>query len=166
MNKLFIDDLVERLEFEFDTVTVNTQDEVRKELVETKEYDRFPMISYEHTRDSIFEVEISESKFLNDLSHIGTWIMGTNEDELIFILNLKSKGNVLEIDAFEIWDEFRGQGLGSNILSAIESVAEQYYSSIIVSPFDTTAINFWEHMEYEEWGNQGYFIKKLNHGES
>jgi hypothetical protein len=72
-------------------VTVNTQDEARKELVETKEYDRFPMISYEHTRDSNFDVEISESKFLNDLSHIGTWIMGTNEDELIFMLNLKSK---------------------------------------------------------------------------
>lgn len=160
MNKLFIDDLVERLEFEIDTVTVNTQDEVRKTLVETKEYDRFPMISYEHTRDSIFEVEISESKFLNDLSHIGTWIMGTNEDELVFILNLKSNGSVLEIDAFEVRDELRCQGLGTNILSIVESVAEQYYSSIIVSPFDTSAINFWEHMEYEE-GKNGYWTKQL-----
>ena len=161
MNKLFIDDLVERLEFVLDTVTVNTQDEVRKTLVETKEYDRFPMISYEHTRDSIFEVEISESNFLNDLSHNGTWIMGTNQDDLIFILNLKSKGSVLEIDAFEIRDELRGQGLGSNILSVIESVAEQYYSSIIVSPFDTTAINFWDHMEYEEDKNGNYWTKQL-----
>lgn len=160
MNKLFIDDLVERLEFEIDTVTVNTQDEVRKTLVETKEYDRFPMISYEHTRDSIFEVEISESKFLNDLSHIGTWIMGTNEDELVFILNLKSNGSVLEIDAFEVRDELRCQGLGTNILSIVESVAEQYYSSIIVSPFDTSAINFWECMEYEEDKN-GYWTKQL-----
>ena len=160
MNKLFIDDLVERLEFEIDTVTVNTQDEVRKELVETKEYDRFPMISYEHTRDSIFEVEISESKFLNDLSHIGTWIMGTNEDELVFILNLKSNGSVLEIDVFEVRDELREQGFGSNILSIVESVAEQYYSSIIVSPFDTSAINFWERMEYEEDKN-GYWSKRL-----
>jgi GNAT superfamily N-acetyltransferase len=134
---------------------------VRKELVETKEYDRFPMISYEHTRDSIFEVEISESKFLNDLSHIGTWIMGTNEDELIFILNLKSKGDILEIDAFEIRDELRGQGLGSNILAVIESVAEQYYNAIAVSPFDTDAQNFWECMEYEEW-RDGYLIKQLN----
>lgn len=161
MNKLFIDDLVERLEFEIDTVTVNTQDEVRKTLVETKEYDRFPMISYEHTRDSIFEVEISESKFLNDLSHNGTWIMGTNQDDLIFILNLKSNGSVLEIDAFEIRDELRGQGLGANILSVVESVAEQYYSSIIVSPFDTTAINFWERMEYEEDKNGCYWTKQL-----
>lgn len=161
MNKLFIDDLVERLEFEIDTVTVNTQDEVRKAIVETKEYDRFPMISYEHTRDSIFEVEISESKFLNDLSHNGTWIMGTNQDDLIFILNLKSNGNVLEIDAFEVRDELRGQGLGANILSVVESVAEQYYSSIIVSPFDTTAINFWERMEYEEDKNGCYWIKQL-----
>lgn len=161
MNKLFIDDLVERLEFEIDTVTVNTQDEVRKAIVETKEYDRFPMISYEHTRDSIFEVEISESKFLNDLSHNGTWIMGTNQDDLIFILNLKSNGNVLEIDAFEVRDELRGQGLGANILSVVESVAEQYYSSIIVSPFDTTAINFWERMEYEEDKNGCYWTKQL-----
>lgn len=161
MNKLFIDDLVERLEFEIDTVTVNTQDEVRKAIVETKEYDRFPMISYEHTRDSIFEVEISESKFLNDLSHNGTWIMGTNQDDLIFMLNLKSNGNVLEIDAFEVRDELRGQGLGANILSVVESVAEQYYSSIIVSPFDTTAINFWERMEYEEDKNGCYWTKQL-----
>lgn len=161
MNKLFIDDLVERLEFVLDTVTVNTQDEVRKALVESKEYDRFPMISYEHTRDSIFEVEISESKFLNDLAHIGTWIMGTNQDDLIFILNLKNKGSVLEIDAFEIRDELRGQGLGANILSVVESVAEQYYSSIIVSPFDTTAINFWEHMKYEVDKNGNYWTKQL-----
>jgi GNAT superfamily N-acetyltransferase len=105
-------------------------------------------------------VEISESKFLNDSSHIGTWIMGTNEDELIFMLNLKSKGSVLEIDAFEIRDELRGQGLGSNILSVIESVAEQYYSSIIVSPFDTDAMNFWEHIGYVEDMN-GNWIKQL-----
>ncbi len=164
MNKLFVDDLVERFEFTLDNVTVNNQDEVREALVDMKEYDRFPMISFEHTNDSNFDVEINESNFLNDISHVGTWIIGMNEDEITFILNLKNKGNILEIDTLEIRDELRGQGLGSNIVSIIESVAEQYFASVIVSPFDTDSMNFWNHMEYDDWKN-GYLIKKLNYGE-
>lgn len=163
MNIFFIADLVERLGFGLDTIVKGTQNTVKSKLLELNEYDRFPMISYEHTNDSNFDVNISESNFLNNISHSGTWIIGMNEDEIAFILNLKNKGNILEIDTLEIRDELRGQGLGSNIVSVIESVAEQYFASVIVSPFDTDSMNFWNHMEYDDWKN-GYLIKKLNYG--
>ena len=148
MNKLFIDALVERMGYEFDDISVNTQDEVRKTIVEMKEYDAFPMICYEYTNDSNFEVEISESKFLNDLLHEGTWIMGINEDEIVFLLNLKDMGkSILEIDTLEVNSEMRGLGIGANIIATIESVAEDFYDKIVVSPFDTDAQNFWRKME-------------------
>ena len=166
MNKLFVDDLVERLGYEFDDVTVNTQDEVRKTIVEMKEYDAFPMICYEHTRDSDFDVEISESKFLNDLAHVGTWIIGINEDEIVFLLNLKDRGkSVLEIDTLEVNGEMHGLGIGANVVATIESVAEDYYDKIVVSPFDTDAQNFWRKMEYEEDRN-GNFVKKVKYAEN
>lgn len=166
MNKLFIDALVERMGYEFDDISVNTQDEVRKTIVEMKEYDAFPMICYEHTNDSNFEVEISESKFLNDLSHEGTWIMGINEDEIVFLLNLKDMGkSILEIDTLEVNDEMRGLGIGANIIATIESVAEDFYDKIVVSPFDTDAQNFWRKMEYDEDKN-GIFAKEVKYGES
>ncbi len=166
MNKLFIDALVERMGYEFDDVSVNTQDEVRKTIVEMKEYDAFPMVCYEHTNDSNFEVEISESKFLNDLSHEGTWIMGINEDEIVFLLNLKDMGkSILEIDTLEVNDEMRGLGIGANIIATIESVAEDFYDKIVVSPFDTDAQNFWRKMEYDEDKN-GIFEKEVKYGEN
>ena len=162
MNKLFVDDLVERLEYGFGSVKVYTQDVVKKVLRDRSEYLNFPMISFEHTDDSSFYVDISESKFLNDPSHAGTWIVGSNYDEIAFIVNLKNwNGSLLEIDALEIRDELRGQGFGSNVISVIESVAEQYFDSIVVSPFDTDAQNFWNKMDYEE-GYNGYWVKKLN----
>ena len=163
MNKLFIDDLVERFGFELDTVLDGSQDGVKSKLIELGECEHFPMVCYEHTNDSSFDVDISESNFLNGIAHVGTWIMGLNEDEVIFVLNLKNKNNsVLEIDAFEIRDELRGQGLGANIVAVIESVAEQYYNAICVSPFDTDAENFWVKMGFQEWRGDGYLIKKLN----
>lgn len=166
MNKLFIDALVERMEYEFDDISVNTQDEVRKTIVAMKEYDSFPMVCYEHTNDSEIEVEISESKFLNDILHEGTWIVGINEDEIVFILNLKDMGkSILEIDTLEVNDEMRGLGIGTNIITIIESVAEDFYDKIMVSPFDTDSQNFWIKMEYDEDVN-GIFAKEVKYGES
>ena len=98
MNKLFVDDLIERLEYGFDNVLEHTQDEVKRILIDTKESSFFPMVSYEHTDDSNFDVDISESKFLNDPAHKGTWIVGMNDDELIFLLNLKKKNGSIHKD--------------------------------------------------------------------
>lgn len=162
MNTLFLADLVERFGFEMDTIVKGDQKKVKEKLIELGDCDHFPMICYEHTSDSNFDVDITESKFLNDSSHSGTWLMGINDDEIAFIINLKKKSNsILEIDAMEIRDDLRGQGLGANIVAVIESVAEQYFSAICISPFDTDAWNFWERMEYDSW-KDGYLIKNLN----
>ena len=51
----------------------------------------------------------------------------------------------------------RGKGIGGKIIDIIESVGEEYYNYIEVSPFDTRAINFWESREYVE-SNNGTWI--------
>lgn len=161
MNKLFVDDLVERFEDVFDVVNVWNQKSVRDWFIlEGEQYLYFPMTCFEHTDDSNFEVEIQESKFLNDSTHTGTWIIGGNDEQIDFILNLQEYGSTIEIDVFEVNEKQRGYGLGGNIVSIIESVVENYYRHIRVSPFDTSAMNFWEHMEYRE-GLNGYWIKNL-----
>ena len=78
MNKLFIDDLVERLEFEF-TIQKTNQKGVKSQIIKMEMESKFPMICYEHTEDSEFEVSADESKFLNDNMHDGTWIIGKND---------------------------------------------------------------------------------------
>lgn len=158
MNKLFIDDLLERFGDIVPEIWTGNQNGVKHRLDEG--YWNFPMICFEKTDDSAFEVSIDESVFLNDSSHNGFWIMGQDDDYIHFILNLKENNGSLEIDAFEVNANMRNEGIGGNIVSMIESMAENYYDSIIVSPFDTDAMNFWEHMEYEE-GKNGYWIKEL-----
>jgi len=166
MNKLFIDDLIDRFGCELETILCGDQNMVKSKLIEFGDCDRFPMICYEHTNDSNFEVDLSETKFLNDPIHAGTWIMGINDDEIVFILNLKNRNNIsFEIDVFEVRDELRGSGIGSNLIAVVESVAEEYYKCIVVSPFDTDAQNFWEKMEYETM-HTGNLIKRLTYGES
>jgi len=162
MNKLFVDDLVDRLENNIDVVNVWEQRGVRDWFIlDGEQYLNFPMTCFEHTDDSNFEVDIQESKFLNDSAHKGTWIIGGNGEQIDFVLNLQEcYGNILEIDVFEVNEKQRGYGLGGNIVSIIESIAYDYYKVIRVSPFDTSAMNFWDHMDYKE-GLNGYWIKTL-----
>ena len=162
MNKLFIDDLVERLETATCTIIKKCdQKEVSFQLKSQELYDQFPMISYEYTSDSQFQVEPQESQFLNDIFHKGTWLIGSDDDTINFIINLQSNGQSLFIDAIEVNKDMRGDGLGGTIVTVIESIAEQYYSKISISPFDTDAMNFWKHMGYSE-DNIGNLVKYLN----
>ena len=161
MNKFFIDDLLERLETLSDTVKVIDQGSLKGVIYLFGCQNQFPMICYEHTNDSNFDVDISESKFLNTRAYGGTWIIGCNDDTIDFLVCLKSYEQMLFIDVLEVNEEMRGQGLGGNIVSIIESVAETYYPTISVSPFDTDAINFWEHMEYYKEENHSNWVKKL-----
>ena len=160
MNKLFIDDLTERLGYDLDVVHVCTQEEAKRKLIEMDMCDQFPMVCYEYTSDSGFEADIDQSSFLNEPFHEGTWILGVNDDQILFVLNLTSHNSTLDIDVFEVNSEQRGTGLGGNIVAVVESEAEAYFDTIEVSPFDTAAIKFWEHMEYEE-GGRGHWIKEL-----
>lgn len=160
MNKYFLDDLTERLETVFDGVQILDQKSMKGHLALLDMTDQFPMVSYEYTPDSNFEATVDESKFLNDKSYNGTWIIGGAENTIDFILCLKSYEQMLFIDVFEVNKEMRGQGTGANVISITESVAGEYFSKILVSPFDTDAINFWEHMEYFNEKN-GNWVKPL-----
>jgi len=165
MNKLFLDDLVERLEMAtYTTVNVYEQKDVLRILQGVDGVDKFPMICYETTPDNSFNVSTEESKFLNDKAYNGTWIIGYDDDTVSFLICLSSTNPYsysLHIDAFEINEDMRGEGLGGNIISVIESLGESYYETIVVSPFDTDSMNFWEHMGYKE-SNGGNWVKNLN----
>lgn len=158
MNKFFLDDLTERFDTIVDGTRILNQKEMKTLLLDENQ---FPMICNEHTPDSNFEVTVDESKFLNSRDYNGTWILGGSEDSIDFILCMKTYEQILFIDVLEVNSFMRNQGIGGNVVSIIESVAEQYFSSIMVSPFDTDAINFWEHMEYYQEKN-GNWIKPLN----
>lgn len=160
MNKLFIDDLVDRMGNEL-TILETDQKGMKVLIVEMEMEDKFPMICYEHTEDSEFDVSIDESKFLNDSTHDGTWILGKNDDEIIFVINLQAVKNKLIIDAFEVNVDYRGEGFGSNVIATVESVAEHYYKEISASPFDVDAGNFWNHMDYLTWTDEGELVKPL-----
>ena len=160
MNLLFLNDLVDRLGNEM-TILKTDQKSLKDLICRMDMEDKFPMICHEYTEDSNFEVSINESKFLNDVMHRGTWLVGMNEDEIIFLCNLNAYGMRLDIDTFEVNKDYRGEGLGGSIVSVIESIAEHYYNEISASPFDTDAGTFWVHLDYLEW-RDGNLVKPLS----
>lgn len=144
-------------------VTEADQEYVKEHILADDCQDMFPMVSNEFTTDSWFTVDINESKFLNDGDYDCTWLVGCDyDDNMSYVLCLKSYGKdkTLSIEAFEVNKDMRGQGIGANVISVIESAVQNYFDFISVSPFDTDAINFWEHMEYVE-GKNGKWIKML-----
>lgn len=159
MNYFLIEDIEIDLENLAPNIDCVNQTELKTLL--RGSYNDFPMICFERTTDSNVEVSPNESKFLNDPSHKGNWFIGYDDDEIYFIINLKDEGKVVEIDTFEVNQNKRNMKLGSSVVDAIENALSCEYDYIEISPFDTDAINFWEHMGYQE-GNNGYWIKKLD----
>ena len=98
---------------------------------------------------------------MKDGCYNNTWIIGYDDDTINFLICLKTYEQILFIDVLEVNDDMRGQGLGGNIVSIIESVAETYYPTVSVSPFDTDAINFREYMEYYKEENRHNWVKRL-----
>ena len=162
MNLLFINGLLTDLDDLGHNSCVMGQDGVKSILEDEIDegLDNFPMICYEYTEDSDFEVGIDETKFLNDSAHDGDWIMGGNDEQIEFLVNLKEHGKTLEIDCLEVAKDLRNTGIGRDVVECIEENAREFYDKVIISPFDTEAINFWNHMEYVE-GNSGYWGRRL-----
>lgn len=133
---------------------IYTQDEIKTMLEECS--NEFPMICFENTKDSDFIVDISESKFLNDESHEGKWIVIEPANN-IGIICLKENNDALQIDVFEINMLFRGIRFSRQIIEALEISSKKYYKKIVVVPFDSSAYDFWEHFEYK---NNGYEFEK------
>lgn len=158
MDYLFIKDFIESIENSGYCVDRLKQRGVKELLADNPDIAKnFPMICCEYTEDSVFESSIHDSKFINDRSHEGDWFVIGDEDEVYCILNLQEHGQYLVIDTIEVNAQMRGKGIGGKIIDIIESVGEEYYNYIEVSPFDTGAINFWESREYVE-SNNGTWI--------
>lgn len=127
----------------------------------------FPMVCYEYTPDSPYEVEISESIFLNDSSHDYKWIVGLDSaEEPVFVMCLKDieKSDELEIDVLEVSKEHRNKGVAGNILELVERCASKNYKRTCITPFDTSAMNFWKHNGYEAVDEYiGYYKKNIEY---
>lgn len=165
--KYFLEDLIGCLErnnkFEIKQMT---QPELKDFLEENQdEYgNEFPMVCYEHTEDSSEEVSIDETKFLNDDEHYGTWLLGEQFGEVVFLLCLKEDEGELEIDTFEVASSERGNKIASYVVDYIEYCASKYFDTVYISPFDTNAMNFWKHQGYkEDYG--GYYSKTFEDDE-
>ena len=164
MNKIFLEDLMDQLVLEVPgapALNHGEQDYVKDRVQEDYNYEQFPMVCFEETGDSNFTMDIDHSRFLNNKDYDLDWFVGTDYDaNPVYLLCLKTAGNCISVEAFEVNKSMRHQGIGANVISIVESIASTYYDFISVSPFDTNAINFWEHMEYVE-GKNGQWIKKL-----
>lgn len=164
MNNNFINELVCTLEECTSTgVKVCGQKDIFNILKEKDCFDKFPMISFEKNGDNHFQVDPTESKFLNDSAHSGTWLYGVDWfDDLVFIMNLKEYQDTLYIDAYELNTDERGQKLGLRIALITENVAEESecYRFVAVEPFDTNSLEFWKYLEYKPCGN-GKMVKDL-----
>lgn len=124
--------------------------------------DCFPMICFEYTDDSPNdEVNFEESKFLNDDEHDGTWLLGYQHGEVVFIMCLINDNDELEIDTFEVSKQYRGNKFGSYIVDEIEYIASDYFDKVYISPFDTNALNFWKKQGYKGISG-GYYVKKFD----
>ena len=158
----FLNYLQEVLETDYQLESeILSQNEVKEILKDYSE--EFPMICHEYTPDSQFEVSIDESKFLNDESHDdGKWLFISNIGVVNLVIeeDFNFRCEVLDIDVFEINENYRDGGFARKIISAIEHCSKNYFERIKVIPFDTNANNFWKHLEYEDENNNDVLYKE------
>ena len=157
----FIDDLSSAFEEASFNIGVYRQDEISGILESGGLCDMFPMICYEYSEESRFECDMSESKFLTDSIHKGTWIVGYGEYGIMFIMSIKDNKRMLDIDAFEVNKDERGSGVGTLVAKTVEDVACRYYDSLWVSPYDSKAERFWKKMGFSD-SLYGVLIKSLD----
>lgn len=126
----------------------------------------FPMVCYEYTPDSPYEVNISESIFLNDENHDFDWIVCCKNDEPICVMCLKDRSvsDEVEIDVLEVSLKYRKECVAGNVLDVLERYANKNYKRLCITPFDTSAMNFWKHNGYVQDNEfEGYFKKNIEY---
>lgn len=161
MNRYFIEDLSSAFEEVSFDIGVYRQDEISGILESEGLCDKFPMICYEYTEESDFECDMSESKFLNDSVHEGTWIVGYGEYGIMFVMCIKDRKRMLDINVLEVNMDERGNGVGTLVAKTVEDVACSYYDSLWVSPYDSNAEKFWKKMGFSD-SMYGFLIKKID----
>ena len=162
MNKLFLDNISEEIERCLNIhCDLCDQEFIKDLLVSNKITSMYPMISYESTNDSDIEVTPDESRFLNDESYKDNWIVVYNDDaEDICLIQLTDHNTkTIELSVFEMCDQKRVFGYARDILDFFEWFLFNFYEEIVISPFDTDAMNFWSHRGYIN-NNNGLYIKQ------
>ena len=154
MKRIDVDGLVRCIEksfmnngFLFDVTSV-TQEEVKDELIFNS---GFGMIANEASEDSDFDVDIDESKFVNDKFYKENWAKVTYGDNTIAFVCINTEGDNLLISAMEINAFYRNYGFGKIIAKGIEMYAEEDgFERIVLHSFDTEAESFWEYIGYAQ----------------
>ena len=122
-----------------------TQEVVKNEL---SNEGTFRMLTNESTADSVFEVDIDDSKFLNDKSYRNNWII-VSYGYPVAVLCVRAENENLCVSAMEVSSEERRQGFGSMLVRGVEKYARHDgFRKVVVNPFDTDAEGFWTHMGY------------------
>lgn len=151
MKNIDVDDLVTCIEESFldngvvfDVYSL-TQNEVKEEIsLESG----FNMLSNEKTKDNEFDVDIDESKFLNDTFYEENWVKVSYGNAIAFVCVNVSNNN-LNISAIEVNEDCRGYRFGRMIVEGIENYAiNEGFETIVLSAFDSDSNSFWEHMGY------------------
>ena len=128
----------------FDVNSV-TQREVKDEIFFDS---KFKMLSNESTKDSEFDVDIDDSKFMNDTFYRENWVRVSYGDTIAFACVNVSNDNLL-ISAIEVNEDNRGDGFGRMLVEGIERYGiSEGFEKIVLSSFDNESESFWEHMGY------------------
>ena len=162
--KIDLIDLVREIENGFQNrgcaffVQVLSQREVKEELLLNGSFD---MLTNEKTDDTIFSVEINESRFLNDNSYDKTWVKVYLGDIISYVC-VDTVGDNLSILAIEVSRFYRNYGFGKTLVRSIEKFANRSgFNCIEVSPFDENSRKFWEYLGYEESERSTKMYKKI-----
>lgn len=153
MNKIekITNDFIEHVETNLGmNVEIISQQELKTWMEE--DGNEFPMISYEYTPDTKFEVSVDESKFLNDSIYEGDWLSVSN----ICLMKIEVENDTLTINTFEINENYRNEGFARKIIDVLEHVSKSYLNNIKIIPFDNNAKDFWEHLEYKNEDDKLY----------
>ena len=158
-----LDDFLEHVQSDLGIFGEIISQQELKYLLKEEYPDDFPMVSYEYTDESNFEVSIDESKFLNDETHGGDWIMFSNicVMRLEFEIDPNFHTYTVDIDAFEINENYRNSGYARKIIEVLEHVLKKHgYVMIKVIPYDNNARDFWEHLGYIDENGNDILYKK------
>lgn len=155
-----VNDSIYDLEEMFYHVELVSGNEIIKKYLQDYQ-EQFPMVCWEKTDDSPFQVSIDESKFLNDnIYDRGLWIYIADVDkEPYALINLLMKCDSVEIQALEVAEQYRKRGIGKFIVNTIIDNGKHEYKYIEVSAFDTCAAEFWKHLGFKE--KDGKLVKKI-----
>lgn len=139
-------------------VQVLSQKQVKEELLLNGSFD---MLTNEKTDDTMFSVEINESRFLNDESYDKTWVKVYLGDIVSFVC-VDTVGDNLSILAIEVSRFYRNYGFGKTLVKSIEKFANRSgFNCVEVSPFDESSRKFWEYLGYEESERSTKMYKKI-----